>query len=307
MRWTLFFAPTLCLLACDRRPAPAPPPATATAIAPAAATAPSNPRGTPCGALGCLRYDSPRDAFLDAIACDPVAVGVGEVHAPKGAGVPSAAKRFADDLLPLLAGRASDLLVELMIPPSGCTDAVAEVRSKQTPVTARQAETNQNDYVTMGDRARALGIVPDGLRPTCTDMHAIRAAASAIDASLETIARLIRIQAERLVERDQRSDADRGKVLVIFSGAMHNDLAPPPTTASWSYAPELDAYCHGRFVAVDLVVPEFIGQDDTWRSLPWWPYYDGARMGAKTTLFRTGDRSFVLVFPENAALEQTVH
>ena len=64
------------------------------------------------------------------------------------------------------------------------------------------------------------------------------------------------------------------------------------------YAPELDAYCHGRFVAVDLVVPEFIGQDDTWRSLPWWPYYDGARMGAKTTLFRTGDRSFVLVFPE---------
>jgi hypothetical protein len=212
--------------------------------------------------------------------------------------VASAAKRFTDDLLPLLAGRASDLLVELMIPPRGCVDAVAVVRNKQAPVAQRQAETNQSDYVTMGDRGRALGIVPDALRPTCADMDAIRAAPSAIDASLESIATMIRIQAQRLVERDERSDADRGKLVVIYSGALHNDLAPPPTTARWSYAPELDAYCHGRFIAIDLVVPEFIGEDDTWRSLSWWPHYDRSRMGGKTTLLRTGDRSFVLVFPE---------
>jgi hypothetical protein len=55
---------------------------------------------------------------------------------------------------------------------------------------------------------------------------------------------------------------------------------------------------HGRFVAVDLVVPEYIGDDEAWRAFAWWPHYDRARLGAKTTVFRTGERSFVLVFPE---------
>jgi len=47
-------------------------------------------------------------------------------------------------------------------------------------------------------------------------------------------------------------------------------------------------------------VPEFIGDDPAWRALPWWPYYDRGRLGAKTTLFRLGDRAFVLVFPKSA-------
>ena len=54
----------------------------------------------------------------------------------------------------------------------------------------------------------------------------------------------------------------------------------------------------GRFVALDLVVPEFIVDDDTWRSFPWYPQYDRARLGGKTTLFRTAERKYVLVFPE---------
>ena len=84
---------------------------------------------------------------------------------------------------------------------------------------------------------------------------------------------------------------------MIYGGMLHNDLSPSPAAAKWSYAPDLDAYVHGGLVAIDLVVPEFIGDDDTWRSLSWRPKYDKARLGAKTTLFRTGERSFVLVFP----------
>src|ERR1700686_3412487 len=93
----------LSFLACDRGGAPAPAPASASAPAPASASAPAptHLRGTACGALGCLQYDSPGDAFLDAMADDALAVGIGEVHAPKGATVPSAVKRFTDDLLPL--------------------------------------------------------------------------------------------------------------------------------------------------------------------------------------------------------------
>jgi hypothetical protein len=51
-------------------------------------------------------------------------------------------------------------------------------------------------------------------------------------------------------------------------------------------------------VAVDLVVPEFVTDDESWRSLPWYASYDRSTFGAKATLFRTGEKSFVLVFPE---------
>ena len=201
----------------------------------------------------------------------------------------------------MLAGRASDLLLELMRPPSGCADAVAEVRHQQEPVTSRHAEGGQGEYIAMGARARELGIVPDMLRPTCADMDAIEhAGADLIDVSLTTIARLSLAQATRLVDRDALSVKDRGKMVVLYGGSLHNDLSPSPDAARWSYAPELAAHVRtgeGRFAAIDLVVPEFIGNDAVWQNLPWWPHYDKARLGRKATLFRTGAQSFVLLFP----------
>lgn len=260
----------------------------------------STPRplsGTPCGALDCRQYESARDAFLDALVTKPLAIGVGEAHAPKGASVPSAAARFTTDILPAIKDVTSDLLVELMMPPRGCIDAAAEVREKQREVTSLQAEHNQNDYIVMGEKARSLGIVPDLLRPSCADMDTVnRAGANSIDASLALIAQLTRTQARRLIDRDAASEHDREKMVVLYGGLLHNDLAPNPDKAAWSYAAALAEHVHGRFVAIDLIVPEFIGDDEPWRSLAWWPYYDRAKLGGKATLFRTGERSFVLVF-----------
>jgi hypothetical protein len=288
------------LVACDHHTAAPPAPATSasSAAAPVVSAAPLA-GGIPCGELSCTQFESPQDAMKAVLAGDARVVAIGEAHAPKGATATSAAKRFTDDLLPLFAGRASDLLVELMMPPKGCADAAAEVRQKQAPATSQQAPTNQNEYLTMGDRARALGIVPDMLRPTCADMDGVRDAGdNAIEASLEMIARLSTTQAEKLLDRDARSDADRGKAVVVYGGMLHNDLDPPPERAKWSYATALDARTGGKLVAVDLVVPEFIVDDATWRGFAWFSHYDRARLGAKTTLFRVAERSFVLVFPE---------
>jgi len=288
------------LVACARHtPAPVALATSASAVASSAASASSPSVGIPCGALSCTQFDSPRAALLAAIGRDARVVALGEAHAPRGATAPSAAKRFTEELLPVFAGRASDLLVELMTPPAGCSDAAAEVRQKQAPATSQQSPTNQNEYLAMGERARALGIVPDMLRPSCADMDRVRDAGDgAIEASLEMIARLSTAQAERLLDRDARSEADRGKEVVVYGGMLHNDLDPPPERTKWSYAPALDAETGGKLVAVDLVVPEFIVDEPTWRALPWFSRYDRARLGAKTTLFRLADRSFVLVFPE---------
>ncbi len=266
--------------------------------------------GASCGDLECRYYDSAAAAFLEATSGHPLVLAIGEAHAPRGATVPSAAKRFADELLPLLAGRASDLLVELMMPPGGCGEAAAEVKGKQQAVTSHQAESDQNEYVAMGERARGLRIVPDMLRPTCADLEAIRVADDPIETSLETIARLCETQGERLIARDERSEEDRGRMVILYGGAIHNDLTPPPGFERWSYATRLDPRVRGRLVAIDLIVPEFVeGQDtDASKSAPdplgllaFWPVYREAskRPGAasKAILLRTGEKSFVLVFP----------
>jgi hypothetical protein len=132
-------------------------------------------------------------------------------------------------------------------------------------------------------------------------MHAIESAGDdAIDVSLRAIARLTASQAKVLVLRDESSAADRDKMVVVYGGALHNDLprpaGPSADVSPWSYAVSLDAAVGGRLVALDLIVPEFIGDDEAWRSQPWWLHYDSSRLGDRPTLFRTGERSYVLVF-----------
>jgi hypothetical protein len=268
--------------------------------APSAAAASLMPQaGVPCGALDCRQYDTLEEAFESVLASRPRVVAVGEAHAQKGSTVPSAAKHFTEQVLPVLAGRASDILVELMNPPTGCGQTTQAVRQKQEVVTRSQAPTDQGEYVAMGERARALGIVPDLLRPTCADLDAVKAAGDdAVDASLAMIARLTLAQATKMLARDTEV-GDSDKLVVTYGGAIHNDLAPPKDRASWSFAPALDAYAGGRFVAVDLFVPEFIDESDTWKHRSFYAHYDRARLGKKTTVFREG-KTFVIVVPESS-------
>jgi len=263
---------------------------------------------TACGELGCRQYDSLAEAFKDALvlarpsgstagASTPLILAVGEAHAQKGALVPSSASRFASDLLPLLAGRASDLLVEIQAPPAGCTKVTREVKKKQEVVTTAQASNDQNEYVAMGTRARALGIIPDVLRPACSDLDAIEAAGDeAIDVSLKTIERLTLGQVEKLVTRAQASPADQGKMVVTYGGALHNALHPTAERAAWSFGPALDAFTQGRYIELDLYVPEFMDDSEPWKRLPFYSHYDRVRMGKKTTMFRDGN-SVVIIFP----------
>jgi hypothetical protein len=249
-----------------------------------------------------MQYDTPALAFLEAIRGDPRVVAIGEAHAPKGARVPSSAKRFTLEVLPAVASRTSDLVVELMMPPTGCAARVAEVKKTHEVVTTHQAVEDQSEYVAMGEAAKKLGVVPDLLRPTCSDLDAIQDAGDdAIDLSLRTIERLTEEKVTELVRRDARSPADQGKLVLSYGGAIHNDRAPSPERRDWSFGPALDRFTNGHYVEVDLYVPEFIEASDAWKKLPWYPHYDIAKLGAKTTMFRVRERSFVIVLPSSSA------
>jgi hypothetical protein len=252
-----------------------------------------------CGPLECSFYDAPEAALLTLLALEPRLLAVGEAHAQKGEGRGSSvAKRFTERLLPALEGKASDLLVELMLPPKGCAKKAEVVREKQAPALAPQADTNQNEYLALGEAARRRGIVPDALRPSCDDLAAIGQAGDAgesLVAMMTTIERLTEAKASELLARAAR--AEPGKVVVTYGGALHNDVAPKPGRESWSFGPALARAAGGAYVELDVFAPEAIGEGEAWRALAWHAHYDAAHFATKAVLFRTGPKSYALVLP----------
>jgi len=248
-----------------------------------------------------MQFDRVEDAFQLVLDDKPRVVAVGEAHAQKDATVASSTKRFTTDVLPVLKGRASDLLVELMQPPSGCQKQTDDVRTKQKVVTEKQAPTDQNEYVTMGTEAKKLGIVPDLLRPTCADMAAVSdAGADAIPMSLALIKRLTADTVKKLLDRNAKSPADADKLIVTYGGALHNDLAPKPELAAWAFGPELSAYTQGKYAEVDLYVPEFVDESDKWKKLEWYAPYQAVANKGKVTVFRPRPGGFVILFARSS-------
>src|SRR5688572_28492617 len=148
---TPFFA--LWLAGCAAAPGPAGAPESAPALASGSAQSapvarqepPSSPGlvkappqgGRSCGALGCLLFETPEAAFAHVLQSEPEVLAIGEAHPLRGAeSVEPASRRFATALLPLLRPRATDLVIELMLPNPACRkETIASARNEQKVVT----------------------------------------------------------------------------------------------------------------------------------------------------------------------------
>lgn len=269
---------------------------------------------TVAGGPPCHRFATVADAFRWVLAREPAILAVGEAHAQKGTeAIASATRRFTETLLPLVARRASDVVVELWAPEPRCMKAVEQVASAQRPVALAQAETNQNEYVTLGTKAKEAGMTPWLLRPTCDDFATLAdAGADDIGAMLGLVKRLTQAKVTQLYQRNQDA-ADGGgssaRTVVAYGGALHNNLAPAESTRAYSFGPELDRLTGGRYVELDLIVPEYVRKDPSWEKLPWYASFEaqgafshqgarGARpLRTEPMVFVLGPRSFTLIFP----------
>jgi len=304
----------LALASCSPRPGTAPaavpsaaPPAAAPSASAAPATSATPPAAGPrplaerCGALECGRFATPEAAFEAVLAERPLVLAVGETHAQAGTeGIPSTTSRFTGALLPLLGGKASDLVLELWVADGSCGKQETRVAQAQKPVTEPQRETNQNEFVLLGQRASELGLRPHVLRPSCADYD--RVVAAGPDGVTEMLA-LIARDTEALIAATLRRNRSQGieRIVVAYGGAMHNDLVPREGREAYSFGPSVSAHTGDRYVELDLIVPEFIQDSEAWRALPWYPHFDRAAHPDQVTLLRVRPRSYVLVFARTPA------
>ncbi|MFO0546832.1 MAG: hypothetical protein U0271_00525 [Polyangiaceae bacterium] len=271
--------------------------ATSTSAAPAHPSLPAGP--VPCGALSCEVFDTPSAALASILAKDkPLLLALGESHALKGAeDVPSTTAHFTDELLPTLDGKAAAMVLELWVTEGKCgKEKEAKVAEQQKEVTQHQKDDNPNEFVKLGEKSKSLGIVPFILRPTCDEYDTIQKAGdNAVLEMLSMITRNMKKKSLALLTEAKKKGPD--KLVVTYGGAMHNDLAPKKGREEWSFAADLAKAVSGRYVELDLVVPEFIKDNEAWRSLPWFSAYDKEKFAGSTVLIRMADHSYALVFP----------
>lgn len=271
---------------------PAPPPAPSVAALPE--------EGKPCGELSCRQFPSVEAAMAVVLKTDPAVLAVGEAHAQKGTeGIASSTKRFTDTILPMLKGKATDIVLELTVGQDKCKKAVEETEKTTKKVTKNQAAGNQNEFLTLGNEAKALEIRPHVLRPECKDFDRVARAKAVEDKVVEMltlIARHSESLLRRILERNAKEDR-KDKVVLAYGGALHNDVSPAAGKEAWSFGPSLAKATENRFVELDIYVPEYIKDTPSWKAMPWHAHYDrAATPDDAVTLYQTGERSFVLIF-----------
>jgi hypothetical protein len=252
------------------------------------------PAGRACGALDCRAFATPGAAFDYVLESEPRVLAVGEAHAQAGTpGIASSTRRFAEQLLPKLAGKAKHLVIELLL--ANCERQTTEaVKEQQAAVTEHQAKSNQNEFVTLGKVAQRLGIEPQGLTPDCPEYEAVAAAGES------GIARLLTVSADQSAQDVETllTKTPDDEPLVIYGGALHNDLNPRPGQESWSFGPRLATATRNRYLELDLIVPEFVKDSEAWRNLPWFAAFDREHLSSETLLYQPAPHSFVLIFPK---------
>ncbi len=279
----------LILVACSR-PEAGPATGSETEPAPGAATAP--------GADLPHRVLPTAEAALRSImqpehGAAPRVIGIGEHHqTQRTEAVRSALSRFAGELLPVLAGHVTDLVIESWAEPAGC-DAEAAEASAEVSRDIERPPVTENELVTLIERARALRIRPHLLAFECADYRALRGPDDRVNYEA-----LLGAVTTRLRDRALAGLAHEGAVIALYGGALHNDLHPNPGVADFSYAAAVDEAAPGRYVEIDLLVPEYVTGNAALAREPWYPLLDRAGPDHVVVIERA-PRSYVLLLPRS--------
>ena len=241
-------------------------------------------------------FASPADAMTALLGGATGVVAFGELHqTARTAAVRSTLARFTDEILPAVGPRASHLIVETWVARGACGEAEKQVTKDVARTTERPAET-ENEIVRLLRRAKELGVAPHVLDVDCHEYPTLVGAGGQVDYD-----RLLTITGQHLQRAIEQAlalpRAPERPLVLVYGGALHNDLLPNPALATYSFGPAIDAFTHGAYREVDLYVPELVAALPALRAEPWYPIWRKARpRPGQVVLIRRHPRSAVLLW-----------
>jgi hypothetical protein len=241
-------------------------------------------------------FSSPAAAVTAFVGDATGVVAFGELHqTARTAAVRSTLARFTDEILPAIAPRAGHLIVETWVSRGTCGATEKRVTEDVARTTQRPAET-ESEIVRLLRRAKELGVAPHVLEVDCHEYQTV-AAGGQVD--YDRLLRLTRAHLQRAIEQALALPRPAGRQLVlVYGGALHNDLDPAPALAAYSFGPAVDALTKGAYREVDLYVPALVDALPALRAEPWFPIWKAAGSDA-TILIRRQPRAAVVLFPRD--------
>jgi hypothetical protein len=230
---------------------------------------------------------------------------VGEYHATRTTKVDkSPLVRFTSEVLDIMIPRSKHLVIETWLD-DGCLPA-RKVKDEVQQETGRPpSTTTEIDALVMKSAKQKL--VTHGLAMTCIEHGSLLDAMGRVD-----FLRLLELVTEKLgaTTREIVDGQSDDRAVIVYGGALHNDLYPRWQLESLSYAEKLNKDLHGGVVEIDLVVPEVIAPMGMVRSEPWFPLI-GRAAPNRVMVWKRGPASFVVILPaqseEVAKIARPVH
>jgi hypothetical protein len=183
----------------------------------------------------------------------------------------------------------TDLVVETWALDGTCGAQEATVAEKVPADTKRPPET-EDEIGRLLRRSQEVGIRPHGLVLSCADYASLLDEAGEVryDALLGLLT--LKLQEMALAGLDV-PDAR----LVLYGGAVHNDLTPTIGQESYSYAPEVQRKAGLDYVELDLYVPEVVAAQANLQGESWFPLLEGVVGPDRVVLVPRGPNSFILL------------
>lgn len=253
----------------------------------------------PCDELQFREYPDTASAMTAILEeAGPAKVyAVGEYHPTRGAtGARSSLSRFTGEIMDLLVPRSRHLVVETWLD-GDCDAASRQVRKEVQDTTGRPATTG-TEIEALVMKSRKKKLETHGLPITCIEHGSLLDPTGRVD-----FLRLLELITEKLGSAARALVSDRA--VIVYGGALHNDLYPRWPLADLSYAKGLQKDLGGGVIELDLVVPEVVAPMPMVRLEDWFPLI-GRAAPDRVIVWQRGPESYVLILPAKDLLTASV-
>ena len=215
---------------------------------------------------------------------------IGEYHPTRNSvAKQSPLARFTNEIVGVLEPRAQHLIVEAWLDDTCRSKEHDEITMQVMRVTER-AKAQATDLQTLIAASRDKKIQTHGLPMTCIEHASVLDGRGRVD-----FLRLLLLVTEKLGDTT-RALVAQNRDVIVYGGALHNDLYPQWPLEDLSYAKSLDDELGGGVLEIDLVVPEIVAPMNMVRREPWFPLL-GRAAPDRVVVWARAPNSYVVILP----------